>query len=101
MTLSAHAPVDRRSLRTRSAVRDARVALIGVSDRAVRAGDAEKALLGTKGDDEAVAAAAAAAARDLQPPSDLHGSSSYRRHVAERLARRALSGALESAAGAR
>jgi len=76
---------------------DARLALIGVADRAVRAREAEAALIGAKADAGAFAEAAATAARDLEPMSDLHGSSAYRKHVAERLVQRALQGAAEAA----
>lgn len=72
---------------------DARLALIGVADRPVRARDAEAGLVGSKAGADTFAAAAAAAVRDLTPSSDLHGSSAYRRHVAEQLVQRALDGA--------
>jgi carbon-monoxide dehydrogenase medium subunit len=47
-----------------------------------------------------VAAAAATAAADLAPPSDLHGTSAYRRHVAAVMVRRALEQAISRANGA-
>jgi carbon-monoxide dehydrogenase medium subunit len=72
---------------------DARIALIGVGDRAFRASEAEAALIGSKPDADVFAGAAASAVRDLSPSSDLHGTAAYRRHVAERLTRRALEGA--------
>jgi len=75
---------------TDGVVDDARLALIGVADRAVRARDAEAALLGAKPGPGPFAEAAATAVRDLEPMSDLHGSSAYRKHVAERLVCRAL-----------
>jgi aerobic carbon-monoxide dehydrogenase medium subunit len=80
-------------------VDDARLALIGVADRAVRARQAEALLVGAKPDGGVFGEAAATAVRDLEPMSDLHGSSAYRKHVAERLVRRALNGAA-SVAGA-
>jgi carbon-monoxide dehydrogenase medium subunit len=78
-------------------VDDARIAMIGVADRPVRAREAEAALVGSKPDADTLAGAAAAATRDLTPSSDLHGSSAYRKHVAERMALRALTGAASDA----
>jgi carbon-monoxide dehydrogenase medium subunit len=82
-------------------VDDARIALIGVADRPVRARQAEHALVGSTPDADTLAGAAATAARDLRPPSDLHGSSAYRRRVAERLTLRALTGATSTTGGVR
>jgi aerobic carbon-monoxide dehydrogenase medium subunit len=65
---------------------DARIALINVGDRPVRAVEAEAALNGGAAADEV----AAIATRDLEPVSDLHASSAYRRHVAGVLVRRAI-----------
>jgi carbon-monoxide dehydrogenase medium subunit len=61
-----------------------------VADRAIRCHDAEAALLGKPGDAAAFRAAAAAAAEPLAPPSDVHGSGAYRRHVAAVLVERVL-----------
>jgi len=61
-----------------------RVAFFGVGDIPVLARDAMTAL--DQGDIEAAVAALAA---DLDPPHDIQGSSSYRRHVAGVLLRRA------------
>ncbi len=72
------------------AISGARIALGGVADRAIRCHDAEAALLGKPGDAAAFRAAAAAAAEPLTPPSDLHGSGAYRRHVAGVLVERVL-----------
>src|SRR5580700_1260038 len=63
-------------------IADARVALTGVSDVPVRATEAETILHGAEPTDEAFAAAAEEAAASLSPPADLHGSSTYRRHLA-------------------
>jgi carbon-monoxide dehydrogenase medium subunit len=71
-------------------VTDARVALIGVGGTALRRTEAESRLRGTSGNSDDIAAAAAAAAADLEPPSDLHGTSAYRRHVAQVMVTRAL-----------
>ena len=66
----------------------ARVALGSVADRAVRSDEAESVLVGEVGA-PALFEAAAAAVR-LDPPADVHGSSSYRRHVARVLVERSL-----------
>jgi carbon-monoxide dehydrogenase medium subunit len=72
------------------AIADARVALAGAADVPVRAGDAEKVLVGQKPSEELFDAAARQAADALDPPADLHGSSAYRKKVATALVRRAL-----------
>ncbi|HZT67025.1 MAG TPA: xanthine dehydrogenase family protein subunit M [Acidimicrobiales bacterium] len=82
-------------------ITSARLALSGVSDTPVRAGDAEAALVGVAPGDEAFGEAAQLAAAALSPPSDLHGSSAYRRHVAGVLVRRALAVAVARAQGSR
>ena len=78
-------------------VSDARIALIGVAGTAVRRSDAEARLRGTGGGPDDVAAAADAAAADLDPPSDLHGTSAYRRRVAQVMVTRALNEAVARA----
>lgn len=82
-------------------VAEARLALSGVAETPVRAREAEAVLVGRVPDDGALAAAAEAATAGLSPPSDLHGSSAYRRHVAGVLVRRALRAAAERAGGDR
>jgi CO/xanthine dehydrogenase FAD-binding subunit len=81
-------------------VSDARVVLIGVAQTALRRSEAEGQLIGSSADAASVAAAAAAAAADLEPASDLHGTSAYRRHVAGVMVRRALEQAISRANGA-
>jgi len=79
--------------RDNSTVTGARIALFGVGATPLRTPDAEAIAVGkTIGDDlwRDVAASAAAA---LDPPSDLHGSSAYRKHLAEVLTLRALQSA--------
>ena len=71
-------------------VRSARIALAGVGDAPVRASEAEASLAGAAVDLEAFAQAGRAAAEPLSPPSDLHGSSTYRKELAAALVRRAL-----------
>ncbi len=65
---------------------DARIALVNMGTTTVRARGAEDALATGSG----IADAAARAADGLEPPSDLHGSAEYRRHLATVLVRRAL-----------
>jgi carbon-monoxide dehydrogenase medium subunit len=69
---------------------DARIALGAVADRAVRCPQAEAALLGQRSIEESFAAAAALASEPLEPPSDVHASSGYRRHLAKVLVERTL-----------
>jgi carbon-monoxide dehydrogenase medium subunit len=78
-------------------IADARVALTGVSDVPVRAPEVETILNGAEPTEEAFAAAAEEAAKSLSPPADLHGSSSYRRHLAAVLMRRTLTLAAQRA----
>jgi carbon-monoxide dehydrogenase medium subunit len=79
----------------------ARVALGAVADRAIRSPAAEAALVGQAGSREVFAAAAAEAARPLDPPSDVHGSGAYRRHLARVLVERALAQAWDRRGPAR
>ncbi len=71
---------------------EARVVLTGVADTPYRARAAEDVLVGSAPGSESfqAAAAAAAAATDLDPPSDLHGTTAYRRKVAGALINRTL-----------
>lgn len=78
-------------------IREARICLMGVADRPVRALDAEAALAGASPAEDAFAEAAIGAVRDLSPASDVHGSSEYRRHLAAVTVRRALAAAAERA----
>jgi carbon-monoxide dehydrogenase medium subunit len=71
-------------------VRSARIALAGVGDAPVRAAEAEASLAGADVGLMAFAEAGRAAAEPLSPPSDIHGSSAYRRDLAAALVRRAL-----------
>jgi aerobic carbon-monoxide dehydrogenase medium subunit len=68
----------------------ARLALGAVADRAVRCLGAEGALLGQRGGGAVFEAVAALASEALDPPSDVHASGGYRRHLAKVLAERAL-----------
>ncbi|HJR01431.1 MAG TPA: FAD binding domain-containing protein, partial [Methylomirabilota bacterium] len=62
----------------------------GVGDRPIRLGGAERVLAGGRLDADAAARAGAAAGTDCDPPSDVHGSAEYRRHLATVLVERAL-----------
>ena len=78
-------------------IADARVALIGVRDTAVRSAAAEGVLRGDAPSPELFAEAAEAVQDEIDPVSDVHGSSGYRRHLAEVLVGRALRRAGERA----
>jgi carbon-monoxide dehydrogenase medium subunit len=71
-------------------IADARIALSGMAPVPVRAAKAEAALAGQQPSDEVWAAASQDAVAGLDPPSDIHGTAAYRRHLAGVLARRAL-----------
>jgi len=71
-------------------VRSARIALSGVGDAPVRATQAETLLAGADVGRDAFVEAGRAAAEPLTPPSDIHGSSRYRKELAAALVRRAL-----------
>jgi aerobic carbon-monoxide dehydrogenase medium subunit len=73
-----------------STITQARLALGAVADRAVRCPEAEAALLGQSGGKVAFEGAAELASASLTPPSDVHASSGYRRHLAKVLVERAL-----------
>jgi len=70
--------------------RDARVVLGGVAGTVQRATGAETVLIGSGVDQDAIAAAAEAAAAGADPPSDIHGSADYRRHLVQVLTARAI-----------
>jgi carbon-monoxide dehydrogenase medium subunit len=69
----------------------ARIALLSVGDRPLLATEAAKALVGEMPSTEVLRAAAAIAAeREIDPSTDIHASSRYRRQLASVLTRRAL-----------
>jgi aerobic carbon-monoxide dehydrogenase medium subunit len=74
-------------------VAGARIGLTNMGSTPVRASAVEAAVRGGAADREALRAAARSAAEGTSPPSDLHGSSDYRRHLATVLTARALSAA--------
>src|ERR1041385_475526 len=71
-------------------VEDASIALIGVGDTPVRAVQAESLVRGAEPTDEAFDEVARAVESAVDPLSDVHGSSAYRRRLAGALTRRAL-----------
>jgi CO/xanthine dehydrogenase FAD-binding subunit len=78
-------------------IAEARIVLTGVSDVPVRALDSEATLAGALLTDEVLSEAAELTANNLTPPSDIHGSAAYRRHVAGVLIRRAVGTAMRRA----
>ena len=77
-------------------VRSARIALAGVGDAPVRAAEAEALLAGGSPTEATFAEAGRAAAAGLRPPSDIHGSSDYRKQLASVLVERALADAVSA-----
>lgn len=75
---------------TDGVVSTARISLIGVGGAAVRVRDGEHALEGGSLSDPEIEAAAAACRAAVDPPSGVHGSSGYRRHLVGVLVGRAL-----------
>jgi carbon-monoxide dehydrogenase medium subunit len=76
----------------------ARIALFGVGDRPLTAHAGARALVGERPSAEAIRTAAEATAReDIDPTSDIHASSRYRRHLAGVLTRRVLESAFGKA----
>jgi carbon-monoxide dehydrogenase medium subunit len=78
------------SVRANGAVEDARIAIGCVSAVPARASDMESRLRGSRLDETLVREAARGLGASLDPPSDVHGSADYRRHLAEVLAARAV-----------
>jgi CO/xanthine dehydrogenase FAD-binding subunit len=70
--------------------RDARLGYLAVSDRPVRLSDVEERLEGAPADEGTFADAAASAREEVDPPSDVHANSDYRRGLVEALTERAL-----------
>jgi len=73
---------------------EVRVVGFGVGDHPLRLAGAERVLAGAPLDAGSAARAGAAAGPDCDPPSDVHGSAEYRRHLATVLTERALLQAL-------
>jgi carbon-monoxide dehydrogenase medium subunit len=72
----------------------ARIALGGVGTKPIRIPAAEAVLAGSRLEPGALTEAGAAAARDIHPPSDIHGDAEYRRSLASVLVQRAAREAL-------
>jgi carbon-monoxide dehydrogenase medium subunit len=70
--------------------RSARVVLGGVADIPLRIPEAERVLEGVDVGREAFEEAGRVAAKEIDPPSDVHGSAEYRRDLSTVLIRRAL-----------
>jgi carbon-monoxide dehydrogenase medium subunit len=80
-------------------VRSANIAFCGVASTPVRADAATTSLVGRVLDDAAIAEVARLAAADLDPPSDVHATGAYRKHIAGVLASRTLNAANVKARG--
>lgn len=81
-------------------ISDIRLGLSGVGPTAVRARDAEDAVRGERPNEETWATAADRVVGALDnPPSDIHASADYRRHLAGVLTRRALAVAADRTEG--
>jgi carbon-monoxide dehydrogenase medium subunit len=81
-------------VRANGTVSDVRVVLGCVASTPVRALATEAALIGGPASADAVAAAAELACEGIEPASDAHASSSYRREMAAVMAKRALLSAI-------
>ena len=77
----------------------ARVAITALTPTIRRVPEAESALIGTDGAEDAVEAAAAATAAASTPISDVRGSAEYRRAMAAVIANRAITAAITRARG--
>jgi len=77
----------------------ARVAITALTPTIRRVPEAESALIGTDGAEDAVEAAAVAAATASTPISDVRGSAEYRRAMAAVIANRAITAAITRARG--
>ncbi len=80
-------------------VGEARIALMGVDETAIRASAAEGLLQGQRYRPELIRAAARSACAAINPITDLRASADYRRHLVEILAERVLAGAWNRAEG--
>ena len=78
---------------------EARIAMTGIDDTAKRAGEAEALLAGRTLTPDLIDTAVAAARAGVNPPTDLHASSDYRRHLVGVLVGRALADASRRARG--
>ncbi len=81
---------------TDGVIAEAALAYFGAASTAIRVAAAEEALIGSAPSPEAFAAAATIVSAELAPPADIHGSTSYRKHLAGVLTRRGLADAVAS-----
>ena len=81
------------------AAANVRLAVMGVDENPSRIAAAEAALVGQPVSDDTIAAAAAAVREAVDPPEDLHGSATYRRHLVGGLVERAIRDAWARATG--
>lgn len=84
---------------TDGAVGQARIALMGIGDTPQRAADAEAMLIGHAIEPGLLDAVSEAVRASVEPNTDLHASSDYRRHLVGVLARRTLMSAWQRARG--
>jgi carbon-monoxide dehydrogenase medium subunit len=87
--------------RQNGACANATIVAVGVSERAERLAEAEKAIKGAVINDTNLAAAARAARDSVDPPSDFHADSEYRRDLVFTLTKRALGEAFGRCGGGR
>ncbi|SEL20163.1 FAD binding domain-containing protein [Streptacidiphilus jiangxiensis] len=71
-------------------IAEARIGLVNMGARPMRAHLTETALTGADGSEEAIGRAATLAAEGTHPPTDLSGSAEYREHLARVLTQRAV-----------
>ena len=76
------------------AITSAALSFFGAASTPVRVADAEAALVGQPPGEAAFAAAAEIVCAQLDPPSDVHGSANYRKHIAGVLTQRGLTAAV-------
>ena len=76
---------------------DVRIGMMGVGETPMRATEAERLLAGQRYSDAVVAAAVEAIRVAVEPNTDLHASSAYRRHLVGILAQRAIAKAWDRA----
>jgi carbon-monoxide dehydrogenase medium subunit len=74
-------------------IASAALSFFGVANTAVRITEAEQALVGRPPDAGSFAAAAEIVSSSLEPSSDIHATSNYRKHIAGVLTRRGLANA--------
>ncbi len=83
-----------------SVCRDARIALSNCASVPLRAGEAEKILIGKAVSEALLAEAGQVASAATDPPADVHGSAEYRREMAQVFVRRVAARALQRARAA-